>query len=90
MIPDLETRTITIENQWRGDPTGYREEFLIEQEEFLRKIPYLEKSPSTATTALREIELGLSLGVYHETLIAVNNALTQVPSYRQNVDERER
>lgn len=89
MIPDLETRTITIETSWPGaTPQDIEKEILIEQEEFLRNIPYLEEITSTATTGSAEIELDFPFGVdITETLIRVNNALTQVPSYPENVDE---
>ncbi len=89
MIPDLETRTITIETSWPGaTPQDIEKEILIEQEEFLRNIPYLEEITSTATTGTAEIELDFPFGVdITETLIRVNNALTQVPSYPENVDQ---
>ncbi|GAB3019301.1 efflux RND transporter permease subunit [Bowmanella dokdonensis] len=89
MIPDLEVRIITVQTSWPGaTPQDIEKEILIEQEEFLRNIPYLQELKSTATLGAAEIELEFPFGVdITETLIRVNNALTQVPSYPVNVDE---
>jgi multidrug efflux pump subunit AcrB len=89
MIPDLDVRTITIQTRWPGaTPQDIEKEILIEQEEYLRNIPYLEELKATANTGSAEIELEFPFGVdITETLIRVNNALTQVPSYPENVDE---
>ncbi|MCK7597404.1 efflux RND transporter permease subunit [Microbulbifer sp. CAU 1566] len=41
MIPDLEVRTISIRTSWPGaTPQDIEKEILIEQEEYLRKIPF--------------------------------------------------
>lgn len=89
MIPDLEVRTISIRTSWPGaTPQDIEKEILIEQEEYLRNIPYLEQLTATADTGSARIELEFPFGVdINETLIRVNNALTQVPSYPENVDE---
>ena len=89
MIPDLDVRTISIQTRWSGaTPQDIEKEILIEQEEYLRNIPYLEELTATANTGSAEIELEFPFGVdITETLIRVNNALTQVPSYPENVDE---
>lgn len=89
MIPDLEVRTISIRTSWPGaTPQDIEKEILIEQEEYLRNIPYLEELTATADTGSARIELEFPFGVdINETLIRVNNALTQVPSYPENVDE---
>ncbi|MFC6635451.1 efflux RND transporter permease subunit [Microbulbifer taiwanensis] len=89
MIPDLEVRTISIRTDWPGaTPQDIEKEILIEQEEYLRNIPYLQELQSTADLGSAEIELEFPFGVdITETLIRVNNALTQVPSYPENVDE---
>ncbi|SDK10957.1 efflux RND transporter permease subunit [Microbulbifer yueqingensis] len=89
MIPDLEVRTVTIVTRWAGTtPQDIEKEILIEQEEYLRNIPYLQELRSTANLGSAEIELEFPFGVdITETLIRVNNALTQVPSYPENVDE---
>ncbi|WP_323843971.1 efflux RND transporter permease subunit [Microbulbifer magnicolonia] len=89
MIPDLEVRTISIQTRWSGaTPQDIEKEILIEQEEYLRNIPYLQELQSTADLGTAEIELEFPFGVdITEALIRVNNALTQVPSYPENVDE---
>lgn len=89
MIPDLEVRTVTVQTSWPGaTPQDIEKEILIEQEEYLRNIPYLTELKSTANTGSAEIELEFPFGTdITETLIRVNNALTQVPDYPVNVDE---
>ena len=89
MIPDLEVRTISVQTQWPGaTPQDIEKEILIEQEEFLRTIPNLQRMESTASTGQATIELDFPYSInVAETLILVNNALTQVPNYPENVDE---
>lgn len=89
MIPDLEVRTITVETSWPGaTPQDIEKEILIEQERFLRNVPNLSRMESTAETGSAEIELEFPFGVdITETLIEVNNALSQVADYPENVDE---
>ncbi|OIN02151.1 acriflavin resistance protein [Idiomarina sp. MD25a] len=89
MIPDLEVRTISVQTQWPGaTPQDIEKEILIEQEEFLRTIPNLQRMESTASTGQATIELDFPYSVnVAETLILVNNALTQVPNYPESVDE---
>jgi multidrug efflux pump subunit AcrB len=89
MIPDLETRTVTVETQWPGaTPQDIEKEILIEQEQYLRNVPNLSEMVSSASSGSAEIELEFPFGVdITETLIQVNNALSQVSNYPQNVDE---
>ncbi|CAM3573849.1 efflux RND transporter permease subunit [Halomonas lysinitropha] len=89
MIPDLEVRTIGIETRWPGaTPQDIEKDILIEQEEYLRNVPNLVRMESTATSGGAEIELDFPFGInLTETLIRVNNALSQVPSYPANVDQ---
>ena len=89
MIPDIEARVITVETRWPGaTPQDIEKEIIIEQEEYLRRIPGLERITSRASTTSAEIELEFPLGVdINEVLILVNNALSQVPNYPENVDE---
>lgn len=89
MIPDLETRTVTVETTWPGaTPQDIEKDILIEQERFLRNIPNLSRMIATAASGSAEIELEFPFGVdITETLIRVNNALSQVPDYPRNVDE---
>ena len=89
MIPDLDVRIVTVITQWPGaTPQDVEKEIIIEQEEYLRRIPGLERMISQARTGRAEIELEFPYGVeINEVLIRVNNALTQVPGYPENVDE---
>ncbi|MGC3875051.1 efflux RND transporter permease subunit [Halomonas sp. GXIMD04776] len=89
MIPDLEVRTITVETQWPGaTPQDIEKEILVEQERYLRNVPNLNRMSATAISGSSEIELEFPFGVdITETLIQVNNALSQVSDYPRNVDE---
>ncbi len=89
MIPDLDVRTITVSTSWPGaTPQDVEKEIIIEQEEYLRRIPSLDRMISKATTGRAEIELEFPYGTdINEVLIRANNALSQVPGYPENVDE---
>ena len=89
MIPDLETRIISIDTRWPGaTPQDIEKEILIEQEEYLRSLPNLQRMTSLAATGRAEIELEFPFGTdTNSALLQVNNALSQVPAYPENVDE---
>ncbi len=89
MIPDLDVRTVQVRTSWPGaTPQDVEKEILIEQEEFLRSIPSLQRITATASSGSARIELEFPYGVdINETLIRVNNALSQVPSYPDTVDQ---
>ncbi|MGB5671718.1 MAG: efflux RND transporter permease subunit, partial [Sedimenticolaceae bacterium] len=89
MIPDLDVRTITVRTAWPGaTPQDVEKEILIEQEEFLRNVPSLQRLVANASFGQATIELEFPYGVdINETLIRVSNALSQVPSYPNNADE---
>ncbi|NNJ92701.1 MAG: efflux RND transporter permease subunit, partial [Gammaproteobacteria bacterium] len=89
MIPDLEVRTISIRTTWPGaTPQDVEKEILIEQEEHLRSVPSLQRIVSKASFGSASIELEFPFGInLNETLIAVTNALSQVPSYPNNVNQ---
>ena len=89
MIPDLEVRTITVRTSWPGaTPQDVEKEIIIEQEEYLRRIPGLERIISSSSFGQASIELEFPFGIdLNETLIRINNALSQVPSYPVNVNE---
>jgi multidrug efflux pump subunit AcrB len=89
MIPDLDVRIISIETGWPGaTPQDVEKEIIIEQEEYLRGLPNLKRMTSLASTGRGEIELEFPFGTdITEALLRVNNALSQVPSYPENVDE---
>ena len=89
MVPDLDVRVITVITTWPGaTPQDVEKEIIIEQEEYLRRIPGLDRMISMAETGLGRIDLEFPYGVdINEVLIRANNALTQVPGYPENVDE---
>lgn len=89
MIPDLDTRTISVVTEWSGaTPQDIEKEILIEQERYLRNIPNLARMESIAETSRATVELDFPFGVdINETLIEVTNALSQVSSYPENVDQ---
>ncbi|MEM6278546.1 MAG: efflux RND transporter permease subunit, partial [Verrucomicrobiota bacterium] len=89
MIPDLETRIISVDTAWpSATPQDVEKEILIEQELYLRTLPNLQRMTSLATTGRAEVELEFPYGIDTQSaLIEVNNALSQVPSYPENVDE---
>jgi len=89
MIPDLDVRVVSVQTSWPGaTPQDVEKEILIEQEEYLRSLPGLERMISSASYGSASIELEFPFGVdINEALIRVNNALSQVPDYPENVDE---
>lgn len=89
MIPDLDARVVSVRTTWPGaTPQDVEKEIIVEQEDYLRNIPNLDRMVSTASTGSARIELEFSHGTdLTEVLIRVNNALAQVPDYPENVDE---
>ncbi|MFZ9037067.1 MAG: efflux RND transporter permease subunit [Gammaproteobacteria bacterium] len=89
MIPDLDVRTVQVRTSWPGaTPQDIEKEILIEQEEYLRSIPSLQRIEATASSGQARVELEFPAGVdINETLIRVNNALSQVPSYPDTVNQ---
>ena len=89
MIPDMESTIISVYTEWPGaTPQDIEKEILIEQELYLRKIPNLRKMTAEAKTGRASIELEFNLRTdIQEALVRVNNALSQVASYPENVDQ---
>ncbi|EXJ15171.1 efflux RND transporter permease subunit [Imhoffiella purpurea] len=89
MIPDLDARVITVDTQWPGAaPQDVEKEIVIEQEKYLGRLPGLERMVSTASTGSASIELEFPFSIsIEEALLEVNNALSQVPDYPENVDQ---
>jgi len=89
MIPDLEVRTITVQTGWPGaTPQDVEKEILIEQERYLRSLANLKRMVSYAEMGSARVELEFPFGVdANDALIRVNNALSQVPAYPENVDQ---
>ena len=64
MIPDLEVRTITVRTSWPGaTPQDIEKEIVIEQEEFLRSIPGLQRIISSSSFGRASIELEFPFGL---------------------------
>jgi len=89
MIPDLEVRTITVQTGWPGaTPQDVEKEIIIEQERYLRGLANLSRMTSYSEMGSASIELEFPFGVNaNDALIRVNNALSQVPAYPENVDQ---
>ncbi|ATD00930.1 efflux RND transporter permease subunit [Pseudoalteromonas spongiae] len=89
MIPDLEVRTITVQTGWPGaTPQDVEKEIIIEQERYLRGLANLSRMVSYSEMGSASIELEFPFGVdANDALIRVNNALSQVPAYPENVDQ---
>jgi len=89
MIPDLDVRAIGVRTLWPGaTPQDVEKEILVEQEDYLRNLPNLSRITATARSGVAEIQLEFPFGTdVTDMLIRVNNALSQVPSYPENVDE---
>jgi multidrug efflux pump subunit AcrB len=89
MIPDLDARLVKVSTSWPGaSPQDIEKEIVIEQEQYLTRIPGLERMVSTANTGKAEIELEFPFTIsIEEALLNVNNALSQVDSYPENVQQ---
>lgn len=89
MIPDLDVRTVSIRTSWAGaTPQDIEKEILIEQEEYLRSTPSLQRLVAEARSGEARIEMEFPFDVdLTQTLIRINNALNQVPDYPENVDQ---
>ncbi len=89
MIPDLDPRIITVSTVWPGaTPQDVEQLILVEQEEFLRGVNGLVRMESQANFGGAEIELEFPFGMdINDALIRVNNALSQMSTYPENVDQ---
>ncbi len=89
MIPDLDVRAISVRTNWPGaTPQDVEKDILIVLVEYLRNLPNLSRIIATARSGRAEVELEFPFGTdITDMLIRVNNALSQVPSYPEAVDE---
>ena len=89
MIPDLDPRIVNVTTIWPGaTPRDIEQEILVEQEEFLRGINGLLRMDSVASFGQASIELEFPFGMdINDALIRVNNALSQMTEYPENVDQ---
>ena len=74
---------------WVGvTPQDVEQEILVRQERFLARIPGLVRMASWANTGEARVELEFAHGAdINEILIRVNNALSRVSGYPENVVE---
>ncbi|OUS32590.1 hypothetical protein A9Q99_00535 [Gammaproteobacteria bacterium 45_16_T64] len=88
MTPDIERPVISVRTAWPGaTPRLIETEILVEQETFLRNLQGMLKMTSQARTGSATIDLEFAIGTsIQEALVNVNNALSQVASYPENVD----
>ncbi len=88
MTPDIERPVVSVRTDWPGAaPQLIETEILIEQEQHLRNLQGLEKMTSQASSGRATIDLEFAIGtVINQALLDINNALSQVPSYPENVD----
>ena len=89
MTPNLDKPVITVLTLWPGaTPLDIEKEIIVEQEQYLRKVRDLNKLVSQASMGRAQIELEFNLGTdMGEALVLVNNALSQVAGYPENVDQ---
>src|SRR5690606_39421012 len=89
MTPDISATKITVSTIWPGaTPEDVEREIVMEHEKYLRSLPSLDRMIATASTGMASIVLEFRTGSdLNEVLVRVNNALSQVPSYPENVDQ---
>jgi len=89
MIPDLDVRKISVITGWPGaTPQDIEKEIILEQERYLTSVPNLIRMKSLAESARASIELEFPFGIdINETMIEVSNALSQVSTYPENVNQ---
>lgn len=89
MTPDLNPTSVSVITSWPGaTPQDIEKEILVEQEKYLKGLTDLTKLTATASSGRAEVILEFRAGSrLDEILVRVNNALSQVASYPENVDQ---
>lgn len=89
LTPNVQQPAITVTTIYPGaTPKDVELDIIVKQEEFLRSITGLKKMTSKAQQGMAEIILEFAIGTnMSENLVRVNNALSQVSEYPENVDE---
>jgi multidrug efflux pump subunit AcrB len=89
LTPDVSAPVISVVTYYPGaTPEDIEQDILIDQEQYLKSLPGLEKMVSTASMGQAEVELEFGLETnQQENIVRINNALAQVPGYPENVDE---
>ncbi|MFI4859117.1 MAG: efflux RND transporter permease subunit [Phycisphaerales bacterium JB063] len=89
LTPNTDPTIITISTNWTGkSPEEVEKEIIEQQEDVLKNLAGLMKMTATATQGSAEIELEFGVGVDLQLARAlVSDALREVPSYDEDVDE---
>lgn len=89
LTPDIERPTITVTTDWPGaSPVEVETDIIDEQEEELKNVQGLIEMESTANSNSGTITLEFRVGTdLDEAVVRVSNALNQVSSYPENVEQ---
>jgi hydrophobic/amphiphilic exporter-1 (mainly G- bacteria), HAE1 family len=89
LTPTVDNAIITVTTSWPGrSPQEVVDAITQEQEEFLKSLPNLKSMRSNTSEGSCEITLEFNLGTdLTEAKLDVSNALRQVPTYPEEVDE---
>jgi len=89
LVPNTDPTIITVTTNWVGrSPEEVEKEIIEPQEDVLKNVRNLEKMTATAFRGEAEIELEFKLGTDLQTArVVVSDALREVPSYPEQVDE---
>lgn len=89
LTPNVDPTIITISTNWTGkSPEEVEQEIIEQQEDVFKNLSGLQKMTATATQGSAEIELEFGVGVdLQQARALVSDALREVPSYQEDVDE---
>ena len=89
LIPDVSQPELTVTTTWPGaSPEEVERDIVDEQEKHLKSIVGLTEMKSLSQTGEAEVYLTFRTGTdLQEILVRTSNALQQVPSYPEDVDE---
>ena len=89
LTPNVDPTVITVSTNWTGkSPEEVEKEIVEQQEDVFKNLSGLQKMTATATQGQSEIELEFGVGVdLQEARALVSDALREVPSYQDDVDE---
>lgn len=89
LTPNVDPTIITVSTNWTGkSPEEVEKEIVEQQEDVFKNLAGLQKMTATATQGSSEIELEFGVGVDLQLARAlVSDALREVPSYQDDVDE---
>jgi len=89
LVPDVSQPELTITTEWPGaSPEEVERDIVDEQEKHLKSIVGLVEMKSLSQTGQADVFLTFQTGAnLQEILVRTSNALKQVPSYPEDVDE---